>query len=113
MSDLAPPPFDILRLNCPSRATFEHVFSRWGFLALVRLTTEPMRFGELARSIEGISERMLAQTLKALEEEGLVERREWAEKPPRVEYRLTESGAVLSASVGRLVVDFYQILEKR
>jgi DNA-binding HxlR family transcriptional regulator len=106
-------PFDVFSTDCPSRQAFDAIFSRWGILTLARLSEEPVRFGELCRAVGGISERMLAQTLKVLEDEGLVERREYDVKPPRVEYRLSESGVRLSRSIGGLIADLYGELERR
>jgi DNA-binding HxlR family transcriptional regulator len=110
-SPKAKPPYDVFEPLCPSRRAFERIFSRWGILVLARLTEKPTRFGAIKRAIGGISERMLAQTLKALEEEGLVDRREWNEKPPRVEYSLTRSGAKLSHGIKKVIVDLYAELE--
>ncbi len=106
-------PYDVFHPDCPSRQVFEQIFSRWGILTLARLCDQPMRFGTLFRSIGGISEKMLAQTLKVLEEEGLVLRREWDEKPPRVEYSLTESGQRLSASIEGVIAQLYSELDQR
>lgn len=106
-------PFDVFHPACPSRRVFENIFSRWGLLALARLTDQPQRFGALRRAIGGISERMLARTLKTLEEEGLVARKEWDEKPPRVEYWLTPSGARLSRSIESLIGELYEELARR
>jgi DNA-binding HxlR family transcriptional regulator len=106
-STIAKPAYDIFQPLCPSRRAFDHIFSRWGILTLARLSEEPLRFSALRRAVGGISEKMLAQTLKALEEEGLVLRREWNEKPPRVEYSLTKSGARMSRSIARVIADLY------
>ncbi|MEI8094654.1 MAG: helix-turn-helix domain-containing protein [Spirochaetales bacterium] len=106
-------PFDVFSPYCPSRAAFDAIFSRWGILTLSRLTTEPVRFGVLRRSIGGISEKMLSQTLQVLEEQGLVVRRDFAEKPPRVEYGLSASGQRLSASLCGVIAGLYQELEQR
>ncbi len=106
-------PVDVFSTDCPSRQVFDAICSRWGILALARLTEKPVRFGELRRAIGGISERMLAQTLKVLEEEGLVERHEYEVKPPRVEYALSASGARLSRSIVNLLGDLYGELERR
>lgn len=108
-----PRPFDVFHPDCPSRQAFDQIFSRWGILVLARLSTEPVRFGVLRRSIGGISEKMLAQTLKVLEDEGLVVRQEWDEKPPRVEYALTPGGQRLSNSVAGVIGDLYGALEAR
>jgi DNA-binding HxlR family transcriptional regulator len=105
--------FDVFNPNCPSRKTFDQIFSRWGILTLSKLSHEPLRFGALHRSVGGISERMLSQTLKVLEEEGLVLREEWDEKPPRVEYSLTEAGTLISASLAVVIDQLYGELERR
>lgn len=108
-----PRAYDVFQAGCPSRQAFDHVFSRWGILILVKLSGGPTRFGTLYRAIDGISERMLSQTLKALEEEGLVNRQEWDEKPPRVEYTLTEAGRQVSGGMARVIGDFYGVLGRR
>ena len=102
--------FDVFAPQCPSRQAFDHIFSRWGILVLARLTGDTLRFGELRRAIGGISEKMLSQTLKVLEDEGLVRRQEWDEKPPRVEYSLTKSGERISDSIGGVIRNLYHEL---
>ena len=106
-------PFDVFNPGCPSRKAFDQIFSRWGILTLSRLSPEPQRFGVLRRAVGGISERMLSQTLKVLEEEGLVTRTEWDEKPPRVEYSLSEFGLRISQSLDTVIKDLYRELAKR
>jgi len=106
-------PFDVFDPRCPSRKAFDQIFSRWGILTLSRLTLEPQRFGMLRRAVGGISERMLSQTLKVLEDEGLVTRTEWDEKPPRVEYSLSTSGLRISQSLNVVILDLYKELYKR
>lgn len=106
-------PFDVFHPACPSRKVFDHIFSRWGILALAQLAGGPVRFGTLHRSIGGISERMLSQTLKVLEDEGLVARREYDEKPPRVEYSLTDAGQRLSQSLEGVIQALYEGLAER
>lgn len=81
---------------CPSRTVLDHVTSKWGVLILLALSREPHRWGELRRGIEGISEKMLAQTLRTLESDGFVLREVQAVVPPRVDYSLTERGRELS-----------------
>lgn len=78
--------------QCPSRTLLDHVTSKWGVLVLLALGVDTMRWSELRRCIEGISEKMLAQTLKTLEADGLVRRVARPVVPPHVEYNLTESG---------------------
>ncbi|MGD9695027.1 MAG: winged helix-turn-helix transcriptional regulator [Thermoleophilia bacterium] len=77
---------------CPVLATAQIVSGKWTLLVLRDLARGPSRFSELERSLRGISPRTLSVRLRALEEEGIVERREFHEMPPRVEYRLTAKG---------------------
>ncbi len=87
----------VLPANCPSRTVLDHVTSKWGVLVLMALTTEPqLRWGELRRTIEGVSEKMLAQTLRTLEQDGLVLRVAHPVIPPHVEYSLTARGRELT-----------------
>ncbi len=64
--------FDVFSRECPSRSTLEHVTGRWGGLTLGALYEESLRFNELRRRVDGVSEKMLSQTLHALERDGLV-----------------------------------------
>ena len=105
------PAFNVFSADCPSRAAFEAIFSRWGILVLGFLGTEPTRFGALCRGIDGISEKMLTQTLKVLEEQGLVHRTEWNEKPPRVEYSLTTAGVKVSRGITEVLEHLYEALD--
>lgn len=89
--------------DCPSRGVLDHVTSRWGVLALVALRDGTLRFSELRRRIGGVSEKMLAQTLQVLEEDGFVLRTAHPEVPPRVDYRLTPLGTEVAAHVATLV----------
>ncbi|GAA3625103.1 helix-turn-helix domain-containing protein [Kineosporia mesophila] len=78
--------------GCPSRIVLDHVTSKWGVLVLVSLSGRTLRWGELRRAVQGISEKMLAQTLKTLESDGLVSREALPVIPPHVEYSLTPLG---------------------
>lgn len=89
--------------RCPSRVVLDHVTSKWGVLLLVVLSEGPQRWGELRRRTEGISEKMLAQTLKTLERDGFVDRDAHPVIPPRVDYSLTERGQELAALLIPLV----------
>lgn len=75
--------------DCPSRQVLSHVTSRWGVLLLVALMAGTHRFSELRRKVDGVSEKMLSQTLRWLEDDGLVSRKSQATVPPHVEYSLT------------------------
>jgi DNA-binding HxlR family transcriptional regulator len=83
--------------NCPSRTLLDHVTSKWGVLVLLALGEGSKRWGELRREIEGISEKMLASTLRTLADDGFVIREAQGTIPPRVDYRLTELGHEASA----------------
>src|SRR6478735_5915284 len=81
--------------SCPVCRTAEIVCGKWTLLLIRDLAEGSARFCELERSLEGISPRTLSLRLRALEEEGIVERHTYPEVPPRVEYALTEKGQAL------------------
>jgi DNA-binding HxlR family transcriptional regulator len=83
---------DVFSEHCPSREVLRHVTGRWGVLLLAALMDGTQRFGELRRRVGGISEKMLAQTLVWLEQDGFVQRIVHPVAPPHVEYRLTPLG---------------------
>jgi DNA-binding HxlR family transcriptional regulator len=87
---------DIFSSICPSRVVLDHVTSKWGVLVIVALADSTLRWGELKRCVEGISEKMLGQTLRILEGDGLVLREAYPTVPPRVDYSLTALGRDLS-----------------
>ncbi|MFN8168266.1 MAG: helix-turn-helix domain-containing protein [Candidatus Nanopelagicales bacterium] len=90
--ELAPDPY---AQNCPSRTVLDRIGDRWTVLVVGTLSHGPARFSELSRRIDGISQKMLTQTLRGLERDGLVTRTVHPEVPPRVEYELTHAGATL------------------
>lgn len=77
---------------CPVETTLLLIGDKWKVLILRDLMCGTKRFGELKKSIGSISQKVLTQQLRAMEEDGLVDRRIFAEVPPRVEYSLTEAG---------------------
>lgn len=83
---------DVLAAQCPSREILKHVTSQWGILVLMALMEGTHRFSELRRKIGGVSEKMLAQTLQQLEQDGFVSRVSYPVVPPHVEYSLTPLG---------------------
>ncbi|MFD9740848.1 winged helix-turn-helix transcriptional regulator [Umezawaea sp. NPDC059074] len=91
--------------NCPSRAVIGVIASHWGTLVLGTLFDGTLRYTEIRRSIEGISEKMLAQTLQSLERSGFVVRRVHPVIPPHVDYTLTPMGMQV-ASQARGLLDW-------
>lgn len=96
--------FDVLSHTCPARLILEHVTSRWGVLVFHALLEGTHRFSELRRKLNGVSEKMLTQTLRTLEQDGFVHRHAYPEIPPRVEYQLTELGRGAALLIKQLVV---------
>ncbi len=93
----------VLSSECPSRTILEHLTSKWSVLVLRCLSDGVLRFSELRNRIEGVSEKMLAQTLKVLEQDGFVLRTVYPEVPPRVEYQLTILGAQAAEKLNYLI----------
>jgi DNA-binding HxlR family transcriptional regulator len=90
-------PDGVFAAGCPSRTVLDHVTSKWGTLVILALAEgEPLRWSELRRRAQGVSEKMLAQTLRTLEVDGIVHRDARPVVPPHVEYSLTERGAGLA-----------------
>ncbi|GGT48579.1 winged helix-turn-helix transcriptional regulator [Streptomyces purpureus] len=88
--------FNVFARACPSRGTLEHVTGKWGSLTLGALYDASFRFNELRRRVDGVSEKMLSQTLQALERDGLVHREAQLTNPPRVDYELTPLGRAVA-----------------
>lgn len=94
---------NLFAAQCPSREVLKHVTSRWGVLILITLEKEKkMRFSELRRHIGGVSERMLAQSLQWLEQDGFLDRVAYKVVPPHVEYNLTPLGLEVAVYVREL-----------
>lgn len=108
---------ELFSVACPSRQVLQNVTSRWGVLVLVALMSGTFRFSELRRKIGGVSEKMLAQTLQALEADGFVLRTARPVVPPHVEYSLTRMGQEVAREVESLADwiegNLYRILEQR
>ena len=83
----------VLSTECPSREILEHLTSKWSVLVLRCLCDGVHRFSELKQRIEGVSEKMLSQTLKTLEHDGFILRTVYPVVPPKVEYQLTILGS--------------------
>lgn len=83
------------KFGCPVEITLALLGNKWKVLILRELFLGTKRFGEIFRGISGISQKMLTQQLRQMEDDGLVERKVYAEVPPRVEYSVTETGRSL------------------
>ncbi|WP_069849461.1 winged helix-turn-helix transcriptional regulator [Actinoalloteichus hymeniacidonis] len=94
---------DVFARACTSRSALENVSGRWSILALLALAEGDYRFNALRRRVEGVSEKMLAQTLQALERDGLVRREVVTVIPARVEYSLTALGGTIAGRLHGLV----------
>ncbi|MFI1147373.1 winged helix-turn-helix transcriptional regulator [Streptomyces sp. NPDC020817] len=101
--------YDVFHTDCPARDVVDHVTSRWGIWVLISLRSNDLRFFELRESIRGISEKMLAQTLRALVEDGLVWRKVEPTTPPQVTYGLTEFGR----DIGEPLTDLFDRITRR
>lgn len=89
--------------DCPIRDVLDRIGDRWSVLVLWMLQDGTLRFMEIKRGIPDVSQRMLAKTLRCLEEDGLVERRVHAVVPPKVEYSLSPLGRSLMQPMGQLI----------
>lgn len=94
---------EVFSTQCPSREILNHVTSRWGVLVLTALMDGTHRFSELRRKIDGVSEKMLAQTLQQLEADGFIDRVSYPVVPPHVEYSLTPLGQQIGVQVDSLI----------
>jgi DNA-binding HxlR family transcriptional regulator len=105
--------------DCPSRTVVETLGNTWTLLVLgaLRLHDRPLRFNELRRLLDGITQKMLTQTLRKLERDGLVSRTVYPTVPPRVEYGLTELGVSAGRLTGAIadwsVANVHEILSAR
>jgi DNA-binding HxlR family transcriptional regulator len=95
--------WDMLKQQCPTRQVLTRIADKWTMLVITLLAEdEKLRFSELRRQIEGISQKMLTQTLRGLERDGLVTRTVYPTVPVTVEYRLTDLGRSLGETVGAI-----------
>jgi len=96
--------YDAFRRECMSHTVLEMLASKWVYLVVGALRSGKRRHGELARKVEGITPKMLTQTLRVLERDGLVRREIFPVIPPRVDYELTELGGNLSDLLNQIRV---------
>ncbi|MFC9648607.1 winged helix-turn-helix transcriptional regulator [Streptomyces sp. NPDC056937] len=90
---------DVMRADSLAREIYAGVANKWALLVINALEDRTLRFNELRTAVDGISHKMLTQTLRRLERDGVVDRTVYATVPPRVEYRLTEAGLALRDTV--------------
>ncbi|GAA2214617.1 helix-turn-helix domain-containing protein [Nonomuraea monospora] len=90
---------DVFDPNCPTRVVLDRIGDKWSALVLLCLDGGPMRFTALRTRIGGVTPKVLTQTLRAMEQDGLVTREVFAEVPPRVEYALTDLGRSLHGPI--------------
>ncbi|WP_434599687.1 winged helix-turn-helix transcriptional regulator [Streptomyces sp. A5-4] len=87
--------WDVFQQTCPSRTSLARIANRWTAMIVIALDAGPLRFGELRTGVAGISAKVLTETLRDLERDGLLHRTAYAQVPPRVEYELTALGRSL------------------
>ncbi|MRT05091.1 transcriptional regulator [Ewingella americana] len=108
---------EVMSADCPSREILSHVTSRWGVLVLIALSDGTQRFSELRRKINGVSEKMLAQTLQTLETDGFVDRISYPVVPPHVEYSLSPLGVEVQTQLTGLTdwveTNLHRIINQR
>ena len=96
------PRYDVFNALCPTRQALDRIADKWAALLVLLLAERPHRFGELRRRIDGISQKMLTQTLRNLERDGLINRQAFATVPVTVEYSLTPLGETLVGPVSAI-----------
>jgi DNA-binding HxlR family transcriptional regulator len=116
-------PGTVFLADCPARLAIEVIADKWSVVTLFALTEGPQRHGDLVTLIGGISRKMLTQTLRRLQHNGLVEREAFREAPPRVEYSLTPLGRTLHEPIlmltawarehGEEIVDYLAVPQSR
>lgn len=89
------PPWNVMVATCPSRTSLARIANKWTAMIVIALSSGRLRFGEIRRAVDGISGKVLADTLRDLERDGIVSRTAYDEMPPRVEYDLTPLGRSL------------------
>lgn len=96
------PAWNVMLASCPSRTSLAKIANKWTAMIIIALSGGPLRFGELREAVDGISGKVLADTLRDLERDGIVDRTAYDEMPPRVEYALTALGQTLRAPLTAL-----------
>lgn len=104
--------FDVLNPRCPTQQVLDRVASKWTMLVILALSEEARRYAELQRRVKGVTKKVLTQTLRTLEREGLVERRVFDTVPVQTEYSLTELGRSLAGAVSTIRAWAYDNMDR-
>jgi DNA-binding HxlR family transcriptional regulator len=96
--------------ECPVATTVSLIGSKWKLLIIRNLIRRPWRFNELMKSIEGLSQKVLTTSLRELENDGIIYRKDYQTNPPKVEYGLTELGSRLKKTLDQMAIfgDYYK-----
>ena len=97
------PPWNVFDSHCPTRQVLDCIADKWTVLIIRRLSNGTHRFAELRRAVDGISQKVMTNTLRSLERDGMVKRRIYASVPPKVEYGLTDWGQALCPALDALL----------
>lgn len=97
-----PPQWNVMVATCPSRTSLARIANKWTAMTVIALSSGRLRFGEIRRAVDGISGKVLADTLRDLERDGIVSRTAYDQMPPRVEYELTTLGQTLRSPLTAL-----------
>lgn len=96
------PEWNVMLATCPSRTSLARIANKWTAMIVIALSDGPMRFGEIREAVGGISGKVLADTLRELQRDGIVSRTAFDEMPPRVSYALTPLGLTLREPLAAL-----------
>jgi DNA-binding HxlR family transcriptional regulator len=103
--------YDVLNPRCPTQQVLDRIASKWTMLVILALSERPRRYAELQRRVTGVTKKMLTQTLRALERDGLVERRVYDTVPVQTEYELSALGRSLADAVATIRAWAYDNVE--
>ena len=96
------PAWNVMMASCPSRTSLARIANKWTAMIVIALSEGPLRFGEVREAVDGISGKVLADTLRDLERDGVVSRTSYDQMPPRVDYELTALGLTLREPLSAL-----------
>jgi DNA-binding HxlR family transcriptional regulator len=99
---MSAPAWNVMLSTCPSRTSLAKIANKWTAMIVISLSNGPQRFGMIRQEVGGISGKVLAETLRDLERDGILTRTSYDEMPPRVEYELTALGGTLREPLGAL-----------